>query len=94
MKCVIGQYRLWYRHSGQPDIGRIPRLAACRLMTEKEIAADVGDNDITHMYADGLIPPLDYISPRLVHLRMYNIYIPSQIEMYILLYAIQHFRFM
>ena len=51
--------RVWYRHTGQPQIDRIPYDASCKEVSEAEIAGDVGDNHITHLKVYGEIPAVD-----------------------------------
>ena len=43
---------MWYRHTGEEDIARIPRdvYNKSRVMTIREIAEDIGENSITHLY--------------------------------------------
>lgn len=53
------EYKIWYRHSGQPDIERIPYDGPFKSEDEREIAADVDNHHITHMYIkNGHVPSL------------------------------------
>ena len=78
-------YAVWYRHSGEKEIDRIPQSADLKIVEDVgEITTDIGDNYITHMSITGKIPPtLSTVAPQLTHLKIRDLYDSSQLERYV-----------
>ncbi|XP_067945196.1 uncharacterized protein [Watersipora subatra] len=66
--------QIWYRHSGQPEIKRIPPFPPCKLIDEQEIELDLANHHITHMFLEngmitrGITPHLKAVKLRNVNL--------------------------
>ena len=85
---IIGRKsRLWYRHTGQPEIDDIPDWWHCTFKTiedDSEIIRDIGNHSITHMYIEnGVIPSLEVVAPRLTHLKILAITKSTQLQRYV-----------
>ena len=80
-------YRVWYRHSGEQEIDKIPDISIGqykRVEDVGEITTDIGNNYITHMSIRGNIPPtLSTVAPQLTHLQIRDLYDSSQLERYV-----------
>jgi hypothetical protein len=73
--------RVWYRHTGQPAIERIPSSPTFKTVSEVEIARDLGSHHITHMsIANGVVPHLGEIAPRLTDLKIMKLADHSQLQ--------------
>ena len=69
---------IWYRHSGEPEIDRIPGEPAVSRVDVRTIASSY---NITHMYVrSGHLPTLFNKAPGLTHLKLDNIRDPSHLE--------------
>lgn len=90
--CFVGELNIWYRHSGEPEIERIPDFYACNFKTVKsvrEIAWSIGNHFITHMYIrNGDIPDLGQLAPKLTHLRIDGNRNYSPLQRYVLKFVI------
>ena len=79
------KYRLWYRHTGEPEIEDIPDYCTFKdIKDDSEIIRDIGSHSITHMYIlNGVIPSLEVVAPRLTHLKIYGITESTQLQRYV-----------
>ena len=82
-------YKIWYRHSGQPEIDEIPfSPTPTTIQVEREITLDEG-HYITHMGIYGrVLPSLSTIAPRLTHLQIRHLSDISQLQRYICIFSI------
>ena len=78
------KYRLWYRHTGQPEIDDIPYDCTFKdIEYNREIIRDIGNHSITHMYvSNGVIPSLEVVAPRLTHLKIHHLTEFTQLQRY------------
>ena len=78
-------YIVWYRHSGEKEIDRIPQSADLKIVEDVgEITTDIGDNYITHMSITGhILPTLSTVAPQLTHLQIHRLSDNSQLERYV-----------
>ena len=79
--CYLGTaYKLWFRHTLEPEINSIPyniRNNKLQKFTLDELRSACQKFDITHMHIDGNIPhSLDELTPHLRQLRLE--YIPHR----------------
>ena len=76
-------YKIWYRHSGQPEIDKIPFFPQyTTIQDEREITLDEG-HYITHMSIKGrVLPSLSTIAPSLTHLKIEDLRDISQLQRY------------
>ena len=73
---TVKRYKVWYRHSGQPLIEKIPKLKVSDVkhLTLEELDRDACSNSITHMVIWGAIPPtLSSVAPDLKHIELRSI---------------------
>ena len=82
-------YKIWYRHSGQPEIDEIPFFPRhTTINDEREITLDEG-HYITHMSIYGrVLPSLSAIAPRLTHLQIRDLSDISQLQRYTCVFSI------
>ena len=89
MFIIERKYRLWYRHTGQPEIDDIPDEFDCTfkiIEDDSEIIRDIGSYSITYMNIEnGVIPSLEVVAPRLTHLRIDGKTESTQLQWYVFL---------
>ena len=90
MFIIERKSRLWYRHTGEPEIDDIPVYCTFKtIRDESEIIRDIGNHSITHMYIrNGVIPSLEEVAPRLTHLKIYDITESTELQRYVYCYYI------
>ena len=74
--------RVWYRHSGEPEVKKFPPFNPSYSTLEDVggITSTIGDNHITHMCIQGEITlSLSAICQRLTHLKISEINSSSQL---------------
>ena len=72
--------RVWYRHSGEPEVEKFPPHFAFKMLNThtvrdvEEITSVIGDHHITHMWIWGeMTSSLSAICQRLTHLKIGNV---------------------
>ena len=77
---------IWYRHSGQPNVGTFWFNSECRSTNVREVIADVGSNKITHLitYAEH-VQSLSVIAANLTHLRLKSVTSTTGLQWYLCL---------
>ena len=85
MFIIERESRLWYRHTGEPEIDDIPEYCTFKYIEDdSEIIRDIGNHSITHMYIEnGVIPSLEVVAPRLTHLKIDDITESTQLQRYV-----------
>ena len=76
-------YAIWFRHTLEPEIDRIPYIQYIRFkeFTLDELRKTAQTIDITHMYIKGNVPPgLHQIAPNLKQLRLQEIPHTEQLQ--------------
>ena len=86
----VSEYRVWYRHSGEEEIDKIPVLPDRKLMSIDDILTiDVGTNYITHMrinlWGEMMMPQLGVVCPQATHLKIVGIESGDSIKRYVLI---------
>ena len=78
----------WYRHSGQPEIDKLPNwrdISDLPGQSLAEVKAEVGDNYITHAYMslpDGLDSSLADILSKVTHLGIHEVVSSTSLHRY------------
>lgn len=71
---IIGEYRVWFRHSGEDPPDDKWRQSGTRKHTIEGIKEEVKGHTITHMIVDGNLPDnIHLLAPELSHLRVKNV---------------------
>ena len=85
-KFVIDLY-IWYRHTGQPEVQpRWDIFSDCRWTNVREVIADIGDHQITHVITSAKhVQLLSIIATNLTHLRVSDITDSKDIQRYLCL---------
>lgn len=72
---------VFYRHTGQPEIGNNPFIHEWRTINEAEILENVGDHTITHMALKKFIlPSIFTVAPNLLELEVVKLDNPAELE--------------
>ena len=82
---IVIKFRLWYRHSGEPEIEDIPYDCKLKIIEDdSKIIKDIGNHSITHMFIwNGVIPSLEVVAPRLTHLKISFITESTELQRYV-----------
>ena len=89
--CVLYKFvidlNIWYRHTGQPEVHHLWYiLSVCRSTNVREVIADVGDHQITHVITSAeQVQLLSIIATNLTHLRVTSITERKDIQRYLCL---------
>ena len=74
--------RVWYRHSGEPEVQAFPpfNYSFRPARSVEEITSAIGDHHITHMVVrEQITLPLTAICPRITHFKISDLISPSQL---------------